>query len=1554
MKNIHRKLSWCAFVAYMSAPAIVQATPWDNANSPLWLGSAVKHNVMFAIDDSGSMDFEVLFDNNDGAIYLNNNGFFADSSGNLYSGGSKYTYLFPNGYNNPYNGKRRVGGHYAIPPIPAYAFARNVDYNRSYYNPAVDYEAWEVADEYTSDATKQLFSDADLDKTLFEPVSSLNFNDGGAEGGLNLFAMHDTADESESQWAFDIEDGDMACDDDGNTCSTGQRDYPYYPATYYLKDTSGEYYYHASASTTPFTVVSSDSILFEAEPVSGLLQNGADSYGSPIQNKAGIEATDAAMAAAAAINASGKDFLGTRQIPGTDNNTGDNPEPTDENGALYTFKFDSPKTVNIWVRIWTPNGGSDSFYMRLKDKEPDPDSYYDQGSALTLGPGFIVPDDWQGADDNWSKWWRGIGTGSAWEWKLWATVDVAATEHELEIRRRESGAYFDQILITSDTALTPVGILTDASSPTTTGVLRSCSTDTLPAHYQEFVRFPERFQKTEAGDVRAANRFDAIAPDGSCLKKYEIAGTDGDKFDNGVATVDDRRTVLEEKQNFANWFMYYRKRHQAMRGGLAEAMDGIGGIKTGMFWINNRRTVGETDMWDMDTSTGIKDFLSDHLETVNSGGTPLRAALNHARNQYVSSTGPVTSECQKNYTLLFTDGFSSKDPVSGIGNEDKDAVAPYADTYSSTLADVAYKAYNDRLRAGDFSAGEVQVPDACGEGTAEAWEDCNTDLHMNTYTVGLGARGTLYGVTHNTIQDAYTNSPSWPDVTATRDSTQIDDLYHAAVNGRGGMYNAASPNLLGAALGAALSDITASIGSGSSVTFNSSSLRAGSAVFLTLFNSADWTGNVGGISLSGDGSLGDAVWTDSSGNATGAAAILNERNLTTDPRFILTWGISDTSKTPYKEDGVLFEWDNLTDAQKLDLKTNPDGSVRQASYPFAEGDADYVASEATDYDADADGIARLSFLRGNIQDDMEITSFSSGLRKTFELRDRFDEDANLPQRMADIVHSTPVYVGAPASSWPDKGYFGAESLDANGDDDGSERYSAFVQDKKDRPPMVYVGTNGGMLQGFNATIGEADSGQETFAYIPESVFSANAGEGMHYLTQTDYSHKYYVDLPSVTQDVYTSVDGQSGSTKSWRTMLLGGLRGGGRAIFALDVTDPAGFSDPLNPTPPEDIVMWEFSNDDDADLGYLLNPPIIAMMNNGKWAAIFGNGHDSDAGRAKLFILYIEEGLDGEWSATDYVKIDTGVGSSVNKNGMSGISAWDSDGDSVVDRVYAGDLYGNMWAFDVSDSNTSKWEIAHKQGSTYYPLFTATDGSSNRQPITGAPNLILNTEQVGVATDPNILVTFGTGQYLNSTDEVNQAVQSYYAVWDVDERSLDRSDLVVRELETVTAVVEGEVEAVGVGVKDTAVDVDWTTNKGWYFDFKVDGVANGERLVFRPRVRVDKVIGPFAFFNSTIPSTSECSGGGSSRFYTVPLLTGKNPEKGLLDLDDDGQFDTGGIGINLEDMSEMECIGSLCIGGDSESQVNDISGDNTTSVETGAELGSARTGRLGWNELVND
>jgi type IV pilus assembly protein PilY1 len=282
---------------------------------------------------------------------------------------------------------------------------------------------------------------------------------------------------------------------------------------------------------------------------------------------------------------------------------------------------------------------------------------------------------------------------------------------------------------------------------------------------------------------------------------------------------------------------------------------------------------------------------------------------------------------------------------------------------------------------------------------------------------------------------------------------------------------------------------------------------------------------------------------------------------------------------------------------------------------------------------------------------------------------------------------------------------------------------------------LYVGGNDGMFHVFSAATGE-----EVFAYIPSFVFS-NLDE----LANPDYTHRYFVDLsPFLGYDANGDV------------LLIGGLGKGGKGYFCLDVdvTNPASFA--------ATDVKWEYpdagsSGNEFANMGYTFAEPAIVYVENGSHVLIFGNGYDSENARAVLYVLNPTTG--------NLIKmIDTGYGSADanNCNGLSTPVYIDTNNNGKVDTVYAGDLRGNVWKFDISGA-FADWDVAYKDGDgNSKSLFQAKDAAGNAQPITTR----VAVKGHCVKGYSGYMVIFGTGKFNSSTDFTDTSTQAVYGIWD--------------------------------------------------------------------------------------------------------------------------------------------------------------------------------------------
>lgn len=467
-----------------------------------------------------------------------------------------------------------------------------------------------------------------------------------------------------------------------------------------------------------------------------------------------------------------------------------------------------------------------------------------------------------------------------------------------------------------------------------------------------------------------------------------------------------------------------------------------------------------------------------------------------------------------------------------------------------------------------------------------------------------------------------------------------------------------------------------------------------------------------------------------------------------------------------------------------------------------------------------------------------------------------------PSKLGDIVNSSPVFVGAPEFNYRD-------TLET-----GGEAYSDFRRNNIDRQAVLYAGANDGMLHAFNA-----DTGDEVLAFVPGAVFP-----NLKELSKQSYSHLFYVDGPPNMGDVF--FDG------SWHTVLAGGLNKGGKGVYALDITDPTRFSE----ANADSLILWEFTDTKaapygDPDLGYTYSQPAIVRLHNGKWAAVFGNGYNNTGtGYAVLYVVDIKTGA-------LIKKISTLNGSTGTPNGLSTPAVVDLNGDSIADFVYAGDLRGNMWKFDIRDTDDTKWAVAYTDASSNpAPLFTAKDANNNIQPITDRPE---------VGRGPNgsgMIVLFGTGKFLEATDRTvtaspvsDQRVQSFYGI--IDANSGASTDKITGrgQLQQQTIVIE---QSVTLGGQTVNVRIPSNTPRGtargWYLDlvqpsWYTSSGSNGyqgERVVSNPILRNGRII-----FTTLIPDSDLCGFGGSSWLMELDALNGSRLTTTPFDLNHDGKFD---------------------------------------------------------------
>lgn len=1038
-------------------------------------------------------------------------------------------------------------------------------------------------------------------------------------------------------------------------------------------------------------------------------------------------------------------------------------------------------------------------------------------------------------------------------------------------------------------------------------------------------------------------------------------------------TAEDSCSYTEEMDNFANWFTYYRSRELLAKAALGSVVTSAENLRLGYATINRQKyvssgkTIVPAPIQSMNPSerTGAKKGVLDAIyNTVSKGGTPLRLALERAGRHYeckgndIFRNGPDSSpgdancpvlaapdgNCQQHFTLLLTDGsWNGNDPVvnetdTGTGKFDGGAFASDDD---ENLGDVAMHYYERDLHAG--LPNEVPTTGRDRDLASDtAFEDSADDImhqHMTTYTVGFGVTGNILGEPED-----YRNGFNWGDPDNSTEE-KIDDVRHAAYNGRGVYLDASNAGELAGRLTEAFDEFSQGSGAASAVSFNSQEIQQDTLIFRAFYNTKINTGDLIAQTFTDDGLGDEPVW--SSAEAMDLVLAEDREIMTYDPGCyapaICVAGQNLTAK------GIAFRPGDLTDNQRAVFI--PDQS-------------------AADAEQNTEVARRVNYLRGDSENERPVGNFR--------------ERPLVGGRLGDIVHSTPVFVGAPNRAGRNAVPFPQEDL-----------YTDFRNEYTDRTETIYVESNDGMLHGFNAS-----DGSEAFGYIPHNLMVGAFSRNITELLNFNYSHKFFVDLTPAVNDVY--IDADNSGDKEWTTMLVGGQGAGAKAYFALNITDPTKFDE----STAEDVVLWEFTDADDTyptdadgdplltadgsqrqdlqdtpqpvkDLGYSFSIPTLAMSNvegsDGelKWIALFGNGFNSTSGIAKLYALFLDGGVDGQWchpdmkhniipngslpadcvGKQDFVKIDTtfGVNDDGYPNGLGTPRGIDIDGNGTIDYAYAGDTFGNFFRFDLSSSNFNLWNYTK----IYEAKYVDGGGVETLQPITTQPIVTQHpTEQDGY------IVIFATGSYITVPDGADNEIQSIYGLWDrLSPELLDEDDLVQQRFTNKFDSNFGSVRVLSNN------EVDYSTvggRKGWFNHLDVvavgetQGLADvefpGERAIRNIQLR-----GGLGFVNSIIPrSDTSCvdvAGGFALSFCPGTGGTNCLGDRGIFDLDNDGEFDDGDsvggsvvAGLRFEDAVPTD---SSFIEDKRITQLSDKSLEST-STNTSAGL---NTGRLSWKQL---
>ncbi|MBK84572.1 MAG: hypothetical protein CMD81_12150 [Gammaproteobacteria bacterium] len=392
-----------------------------------------------------------------------------------------------------------------------------------------------------------------------------------------------------------------------------------------------------------------------------------------------------------------------------------------------------------------------------------------------------------------------------------------------------------------------------------------------------------------------------------------------------------------------------------------------------------------------------------------------------------------------------------------------------------------------------------------------------------------------------------------------------------------------------------------------------------------------------------------------------------------------------------------------------------------------------------------------------------------------------------------ILHSDITYVGSSI-------YLKEDDSDIPDGLPGRDSYLSYIENRKKADPVVYVGSFDGLLHAF-----DGNTGEELFAYMPsdiirEDMFNVNLA-----------MPRFGVDGKHFVTDVY--VPGRGG----WRTFLISGMRRGAQSYFVLDVTDPHNFS--------AADVVWELTDKDTPEIGVTFARPGIGVFENGKTYAVLANGYNntinlpydrsrSTTGRAALFIVDIATGeIVKTFESRKGFKEDPSGNELVN--GFAEPALVDSDRNGLIDTLYVGDLFGEMYSFQVSEQKESSWSsYGGTENDRYQPIM---DGKAvDYYPITTRPVVTKTQVQIEGETVDSNLVIYGTGQHF--TDLVPEHKEYLMAVvHDRDPRTslVERSGMVQHHIE----LHDDQIVYNGKTMNGSTQAQSLFNDQGWYMVF---------------------------------------------------------------------------------------------------------------------------------------
>jgi len=408
-------------------------------------------------------------------------------------------------------------------------------------------------------------------------------------------------------------------------------------------------------------------------------------------------------------------------------------------------------------------------------------------------------------------------------------------------------------------------------------------------------------------------------------------------------------------------------------------------------------------------------------------------------------------------------------------------------------------------------------------------------------------------------------------------------------------------------------------------------------------------------------------------------------------------------------------------------------------------------------------------------------------------------------------------------------------------------------------PAIYlaVASNDGFMRFIrNTTVGGSESGQEMWGFMPQAVMGevktlrANAA-GVRHPYLTDGAPVAYLEDSNNNGSIDAGED-------AW---LFFGLRRGGKAYYAMDISDPD------NPK-----MLWKIEKGGDfAELGYTFSAPRLIKIDTGsgrKPALIFGGGYDlnkdtrgavgtDDTEGTAIFVVDAKTGkliwkaVGGGGASTSTVFYHSKLVDSV----PSTVSLLDSDGDQLHDRAYVGDTGGNVWRIDMLGTDTGNWKLSLlAQVGRHDP---DADGKDDDKRFFHRPDVVQMSDEDG----PFDAVVIGSGDRTDPLDDGGKTDNWEYMIKD-------------RAFTAGSGADTGLIHSSFGDVTDTCLlpsgDCTADLTAGWALELEADG---------EKALSTATTLGGTVYFSTYLPPGAAEEGKcgpseGTGRLYAVSLSNG--------------------------------------------------------------------------------